>query len=300
MYPFGVTTGDRTMQEFAAYIAKEKGFWEDAARMYDTSGNYPTLGRELTFLSMLDDFSKVQPREPNMADTWLQRLQIFSARRNGMYVAMKGGHNDESHNHNDVGSFVIYHEGKPILADPGVGEYTSQTFGKGRYDIWTMQSAYHNLPQINGCDQMAGKHFAARDVIYKKGRLTMDIAGAYPDSAGVRRWTRTVSISSKGEVKVVEDYDLSRQGEKQRLMLIAAVEPKIVKDGIVIGSCRMEFDKTVSSVDIEPLKDMFDPMMESMWPGGLWRIVLTVDGASGHKGMGKVTVRVFPCPSRGC
>lgn len=300
MYPFGVTTGDRTMQEFAAYIAKEKGFWEDAARMYDTSGNYPTLGRELTFLSMLDDFSKVEPREPNMADTWLQRLQIFSARRNGMYVAMKGGHNDESHNHNDVGSFVIYHEGKPILADPGVGEYTSQTFGKGRYDIWTMQSAYHNLPQINGCDQMAGKHFAARDVIYKKGRLTMDIAGAYPDSAGVRRWTRTVSISSKGEVKVVEDYDLSRQGEKQRLMLIAAVEPKIVKDGIVIGSCRMEFDKTVSSVDIEPLKDMFDPMMESMWPGGLWRIVLTVDGASGHKGMGKVTVRVFPCPSRGC
>ena len=62
MYVIGVMTGDVTMQEFAAYVAREKGFWSDASGMYDKSGNYPTLGRELVFQSMLDKFSKMKPR----------------------------------------------------------------------------------------------------------------------------------------------------------------------------------------------------------------------------------------------
>lgn len=280
MYVIGVMTGDVTMQEFAAYVAREKGFWSDASGMYDKSGNYPTLGRELVFLSMLDKFSKVEPREPQMADNWLPRLQIFSARRNGMFVAMKGGHNDESHNHNDVGSFVVYDGGKPVLVDPGVGEYTSQTFGKGRYDIWTMKSAYHNLPKINNCDQKNGKRYAARNVKYRKGALEMDIAGAYPDSAGVKRWTRKVSIDRRGIVTIDDSYELSRGNAPQQLMLVSAVEPKVVESGILLGSCRLRMNNAVVDVKVEPLADKFDPMMQSMWPDGLWRIVLSVKGRS--------------------
>lgn len=280
MYVIGVMTGDVTMQEFAAYVAREKGFWSDASGMYDKSGNYPTLGRELVFLSMLDKFSKVEPREPQMADNWLPRLQIFSARRNGMFVAMKGGHNDESHNHNDVGSFVVYDGGKPVLVDPGVGEYTSQTFGKGRYDIWTMKSAYHNLPKINNCDQKNGKRYAARNVKYRKGALEMDIAGAYPDSAGVKRWTRKVSIDRRGIVTIDDSYELSRGHAPQQLMLVSAVEPKVAESGILLGSCRLRMNNAVVDVKVEPLADKFDPMMQSMWPDGLWRIVLSVKGRS--------------------
>ena len=280
MYVIGVMTGDVTMQEFAAYVAREKGFWSDASGMYDKSGNYPTLGRELVFLSMLDKFSKVEPREPQMADNWLPRLQIFSARRNGMFVAMKGGHNDESHNHNDVGSFVVYDGGKPVLVDPGVGEYTSQTFSKGRYDIWTMQSAYHNLPKINNCDQKNGKRYAARNVKYRKGALEMDIAGAYPDSAGVKRWTRKVSIDRRGIVTIDDSYELSRGNAPQQLMLVSAVEPKVAESGILLGSCRLRMNNAVVDVKVEPLADKFDPMMQSMWPDGLWRIVLSVKGRS--------------------
>ena len=280
MYVIGVMTGDVTMQEFAAYVAREKGFWSDASGMYDKSGNYPTLGRELVFLSMLDKFSKVEPREPQMADNWLPRLQIFSARRNGMFVAMKGGHNDESHNHNDVGSFVVYDGGKPVLVDPGVGEYTSQTFGKGRYDIWTMKSAYHNLPKINNCDQKNGKRYAARNVKYRKGALEMDIAGAYPDSAGVKRWTRKVSIDRRGIVTIDDSYELSRGNAPQQLMLVSAVEPKVDESGILLGSCRLRMNNAVVDVKVEPLADKFDPMMQSMWPDGLWRIVLSVKGRS--------------------
>ena len=157
MYPFALYVDDPVMCRFAKYIAVEKGFLEDAASLYDQSGNYPTLGRELVFLSHLDEFLEEKAEEPHPADTWLHSLQIMTARRGQMFLGMKGGHNDESHNHNDVGSFVVYHNVKPILIDPGVGEYTSKTFSKERYTIWTMQSAYHNMPQVNGFDQHEGR-----------------------------------------------------------------------------------------------------------------------------------------------
>ena len=289
MFPFGLYIGDKTMQQFAAYVAKEKGFWEDAKTMYNDSGNYPTLGRELVFLSYLDKFCNEKAEEPKLADTWMPRLQIFTARRNGMYVGMKGGHNDESHNHNDVGSFVVYDGGQPILVDPGVGEYTSKTFSKERYEIWTMQSAYHNLPQINGCDQMAGKRFAACNVKQKKGCLSLDIASAYPDSANVSRWTRTVRMDKQGSITLTDDYRLRQWEAPTRLMFIAAAEPHLEKGRIGIANRTVSFDASQLEASIEPLSNLFDPMMQSMWPNGLWRIVLTVKG---EKKEGLVTIKI--------
>ena len=54
-----------------------------------------------------------------------------------MFVAAKGGFNNESHNHNDVGTFSLYVNTIPVIIDAGVGTYTKQTFGKDRYTIWT-------------------------------------------------------------------------------------------------------------------------------------------------------------------
>ena len=66
----------------------------------------------------------------------------------GLYLAAQGGHNAESHNHNDVGNFIVYADGQPAIIDVGVETYTAKTFSSQRYEIWTMQSAYHNLPSI--------------------------------------------------------------------------------------------------------------------------------------------------------
>jgi hypothetical protein len=74
----------------------------------------------------------------------------------GLFVAAKGGHNDESHNHNDIGNYVIYYNGQPVLIDVGRGTYTRKTFSSRRYDIWYNCSDYHNVPTINGVTQPAG------------------------------------------------------------------------------------------------------------------------------------------------
>ena len=284
MYPFALFVGDTTMRRFAAYIAREKGVFENAAALYDKSGNYPTLGRELIFISLLDSFLDETPQEPLLADTWLPSLQIMTARRKGTFIGMKGGHNDESHNHNDVGSFVIYDGGTPLLVDPGVGEYTSKTFSNQRYEIWTMQSAYHNLPQINGFDQRNGKQYAARDVKYTKGCMTLDISSCYPEEAQINRWTRKTKIDDGGRVTLTDDYDLKSRTAPLRLMFIAAVKPTVneSKSAITLGSHVLTYPRGCKAA-IEPLDDKFDPMLRSMWPNGLWRIVIT-DNSRATKG----------------
>ena len=132
----------------------------------------------------------------------------------GFFVAAKGGHNAESHNHNDVGNFIVYHDGKPVLLDVGVGAYTKKTFSSDRYKIWSMCSDYHNLPTVNGITQRAGKNFHAEDIAYDKAghSLSLDISKAYPDEAGLVSLCRRVSLDD-GVVTVSDDVKLKAEGE---------------------------------------------------------------------------------------
>jgi hypothetical protein len=104
--------------------------------------------------------------------------------------AAKGGHNDEPHNHNDVGTFIYYKKGRMVLCDLGAGEYTRDYFGEKRYTIFCNQSESHNVPIINGCGQKAGSAFRAGDCrIDPRGEMVLDIAAAYqvPALEGLER-----------------------------------------------------------------------------------------------------------------
>jgi len=46
----------------------------------------------------------------------------------GLYLAAQAGNNGKSHNHNDVGNFIVYSEGMPAIIDVGVETYTAKTF----------------------------------------------------------------------------------------------------------------------------------------------------------------------------
>ena len=266
VYPFGLWLNDQNMREFGAYLGRKKGVLTNPAALYDQSGNFPTLSRELLFLRNIRHFIAEQPREPLIKDIWLPDLQIMTARRGNLYVAMKGGTNGESHNHNDVGSFIVYVHGKPLFIDPGVGEYTAKTFGNNRYDIWTMQSQYHNLPQINGIDQKEGKDFAAKVISQKNGQLTLDIAGAYPAEAKVKSWKRTISSKKEG-VTCTEEYELGEYREPTRLMFIA-LSPDALQ--------HIHFDAKQMDATIEDISDKLDPLLQGMWRKQMYRIVLTI------------------------
>jgi hypothetical protein len=165
-------------------------------------------------------------------DAWIADIQVLTARTaRGLFLGTHGGHNAESHNHNDVGDFVIYAHGQPMIVDAGSGTYTAKTFSRRRYDLWYTQSNYHNLPIINGHGQSAGRSFGAREVTCQRSparaSLTMDIAGAYPSEAGVKVWRREVSLDRERNcVEVVDAYELTAAANRvqQALVTVADVD----------------------------------------------------------------------------
>jgi hypothetical protein len=154
----------------------------------------------------------------------------------GFYVAAKGGHNDESHNHNDIGNFVVYYDGQPLLIDVGRGTYTSKTFSNKRYEIWYNCSDYHNAPTINGKTQLPGKQFKANDVVHKatnsRAELSLDIGKAYPDDAGVNNWKRTVRLSRGKNVSVTDVIHL-KHAEALTQHLMTCYPSEVIKPGML-------------------------------------------------------------------
>ena len=159
-------------------------------------------------------------------EAWISDVQVMAARtENGLYLASHGGHNDESHNHNDVGDFIIYADGQPMIIDAGRGNYTARTFSSQRYELWFTRSEYHNLPIINNMGQKAGREFEAQKVACnlndKEAALQMDIAKAYPKEAGIVSWNRNILLNrKKNQVELTDDYLLqSKPNSLQQIFM---------------------------------------------------------------------------------
>ncbi len=108
--------------------------------------------------------------------------------------AAKGGHNDEPHNHNDLGSFIIHGGGQNLLCDPGAGMYTQAYFAPGREAILHISSAGHSVPCVNGLEQQSGReHTAVVLDIEQRAQETLfalELAAAYPEAAGLQSFIR--------------------------------------------------------------------------------------------------------------
>ena len=288
IYRYGKSIKDDTMIGFGAYLAEMQKVGEDYI-----GGSFGWLGRVLPSLFSLEGLLKAEAKEPLARDFWFEELEVMGARsaggsRNGFYVAAKGGHNAESHNHNDIGSFIVYADGLPVLVDVGVETYTAKTFSSQRYEIWTMQSAYHNLPTINGVMQKEGKDFMAKDVRYtadnQKAIFSLDISGAYPEEAGVRTWERTITLNRGKEVTIHDEYQLEEARKHLKMSLLSWCEPEIEEAGTIrlqfpeqAKSSKIHYifyDKKKFDVDLETI-DLEDAKLRSSWGPCLYRIVLT-------------------------
>ena len=106
-------------------------------------------------------------------------------KHSGMAFACKGGHNDEPHNHNDVGSFMLNVHGDTFLADVGVGMHSRQYFGPERYSFFAASSRGHSLPIIDGQYQLAGRDCRATAFTVQRGgaadTVAYEIGAAYGD-----------------------------------------------------------------------------------------------------------------------
>ncbi len=189
--------------------------------------------------------------------------------RNDLAVlAAKMGGNADSHNHNDTGSFTFFAHGEPIFIDLGVETYSKKTFSADRYSIWTMQSSFHNLPDINSSAQHDGKEFCARNVAISDSSIKGDIASAYPLSAAIKSYVREISLLADG-FRLVDTFD---EGADVWLNLMTAKEPKADGKKLLIGEAEVDITES-NEVQIEAIA-IKDERLASAWGEKVFRIRL--------------------------
>jgi hypothetical protein len=300
VYAYGTRIADPVMIGFGAFLARRRGEYRPGES---------TLGRILPALLSTAELARAEPREPLLGDVWLPDLELFAARStagstDGLYASAFGGHNAQSHNHNDVGNLVVYADGKPVLVDVGVETYTAKTFSPRRYEIWTMQSAYHNLPTINGIQQKDGAAFRARDVRHEasasRASISLDIAAAYPVEAAVDRYERTVALDRRARtVSLDERYVLREFKAPLRLSLMTPLRPDVSHPGEVrlradsggaafaIRYDAARFDATSEEIPIA------DARLRPVWGDRLARLML-VSKARSLRGEHHLTIAPVP------
>jgi hypothetical protein len=235
-----------------------------------------------------------EPRAPYVRDAWLPGIQVMTARSaegaaGGWFLAVKGGHNAESHNHNDVGQFIVYLDGRPVIVDAGVGEYTARTFSGDRYTIWTMQSAFHNLPTVDGVMQEPGRSYAARQVERamddRSASLSLDIAGAYPPHGPIETWRRTVALHRDEGVTIEEQFRFRRRPAEAWLTFMTASPPEALSDGALSlrptrlagglpsGQAVLRYGPGRIECAVDPI-DIDDDRLRAAWGDRLYRVRL--------------------------
>jgi hypothetical protein len=289
LYRFGARTGDSQVQQHARAMRREH-----AASL--GIGPNGSLGRVLAAITD-DEWAAAPPaRFPAPLQSWLPTTGVLTARERegdtaGLFLAAKAGHNDESHNHNDVGSFIVAYNGRPLLIDPGAGASTRQTFGPDRYQIWTMQSSWHNTPAPAGHPQAAGREHRATDVsaalTTTAAELALDLAAAYPAAAGVRSWRRTLRLDRGAPlIRVHDSWELSQVSPRTACYLITPEEPRVAGATITLPSgLVIDIEATVDGtgagrISVER-RDLDDPQLRAVWGEHLYRIALSLPGQRG-------------------
>lgn len=253
VYSYGKSCGSRDMMAEAVFH-KEK-IMESNLRSADSTRRMLGI---IFYKEIMDSNLKLVPKK----DVWLPSVQIMVAREyeefdRGLVLTAKGGHNGESHNHNDVGSFMVFDNGKPIFIDAGVGVYTAKTFSPERYTIWTMRSAYHNLPFVGDIEQSAGKEYRAEDVVCgadgSVSSVKMDIAKTFPSL--IDRWVREISLNrERSEILITESFKLLKK-ETVGFTFMTQAEPEITRgNSIKIHGRTLSWDGFDGKAEVEEIK----------------------------------------------
>lgn len=217
----------------------------------------------------------VTPSFPQESDHFYPSVGVFISRDETYALAVKAGGNDDSHNHNDTGSFTLFKNNKPVLIDVGVETYTKQTFSKDRYGIWTMRSIYHNLTNFPPYEQLAGREYRSEIIqrVQTKGyaSISLQLAEAYDKVAGIQSYQRTVT-HRKGKDIVIEERVESTH--KPVLSLMCLQKPEVQETTIMLGEeSILIFETPVQSIDIEEIP-ITDARLRTVWPEKLYRILI--------------------------
>jgi len=273
IFRYGKAVHSPEMQQFAAWL-----YGQDKKISYNAGRD---MYRTLENLYCHEDLMNTKAVLPQANSIWYPQTEFcYMRNQSGFFFAAKGGHNNESHNHNDVGSFILYFDQIPVIIDAGVGIYTRQTFSSERYSIWTMQSDYHNLPMINGVSQSPGAQYKAEGASFdvKRSRFSLGLAKAYPDEAAVEKWDRSYLLESKDGLIIQDEFRLSETKKLNQVNFLTWAKPDISVPGMVIlekdgTTLKMTYNDNQFTPDVKVMP-LTDKRLSNVWGEQIYRLSL--------------------------
>lgn len=266
IYRFGKAVDSDELKGFAALMNKPHAAPNNGRDIYRTFAS----------LAIEKELKQTAPRHESRPFTWYPETEFcYLSTDKGVFLATKGGYNDESHNHNDAGTCSVWMDSTPVLIDAGVGTYTRQTFSSERYTIWTMQSNYHNLPMINGIPESYGKRYKATEVKAAKNRFEANIATAYPEKAKVKRWIRAYEVKGK-RAKISDSFELEETVAPNIVNFMTWGEVDSTKPGKVSirindTEAVLHYDASNFELSVEPI-ELTDPRLSNVWGKSICRL----------------------------
>jgi hypothetical protein len=282
IYQAGRALSDSRLVEFSRYLynLRQPHAPLQSSRLID----------EILYIVALKDLVNTESTPPLIGQHWYSNSQMVVARENagstqGMFFAARGGNNGEFHNHNDIGSFVLYYNSKPVLIDVGREEYTRKTFQENeRYNLWNISSEWHSVPFVNGQPQGSGSNFRATTSGPSVGensiQLAFDISAAYSSKSSINYWKRDFDFRNKEYLKVVDSFSLnhlSKDSGPTGVSLISACPVTVKSSGLLCMQCNgdqfsIDYDPTSVTPQVEE-KVISDLFLMRYWKS-IWRIRL--------------------------
>jgi len=213
-------------------------------------------------------------------------------------AVLKGGHNAELHNHNDVGSFSVVLGDKMVICDPGGEVYTARTFSGQRYESKVLNSFGHAVPVVDGKLQKPGAD--ARGVVLqtqfraREDLLRLDLRSAYPAKA-LRKLERTLTFrrGAAPSLSVTDDVAFESTGKFETALVTWGDWKRDGADAVVIsdGDKSLRVEIATDGVPFEIRAETLDEDVRTPKQPVRLGIVLKEPVASG-----RVTLHISPSP----
>ncbi len=173
--------------------------------------------------------------------------------RSETVLAAIAGRNNVSHNHNDIGSFMVYKKGRVLLTDPGAPHYTRKTFSRERYEILFCNSEGHSVPLVNGHTQPFGDRAYGKisvEGLNEDGpkRAAIDMTRAYLEDKTLRKLVRRFELTKDGTITMTDTYRFARKPKDLKEVFITyesarrLAKGRAVRIGAGASSMRLSTD----------------------------------------------------------
>ena len=232
--------------------------------------------------------------------TYCRAGSSYFTKRTPYYgFGVKGGNNGESHNHIDVGTFIIGRHNRQVICDfgyPGPGAHTGDYHGKDRYTNFNPSGFGHSIPYFGTTNQSSRALEGVRTLtVYdeKTETVTLDMTHAYYNVAGVNSLVRAFHFVGDDTIEMTDTYDYTGD-ETVTERLITNIQPRVEGNALYLDDmCITLASNATLNVVEQPYFDQF-PDAE----GKFARICYCLDYAmaKGEKSF-KLTI-TMPTPSK--